>query len=84
MITPNVITPNGDNVNDVLYIQSLKPNTAISILNRWGVVVYSSVNYLNDWNGKDDKGDDLTDGVYTVMLTEIGNLQSYFFIHLIR
>lgn len=84
VVVPNVITPNGDNVNDVLYIQSLKPNTALTILNRWGNIVYTTDAYFNDWDGKDQQGVDLTDGVYTVILTEIGSFISYFYVHLIR
>ncbi|MFM7387447.1 MAG: gliding motility-associated C-terminal domain-containing protein, partial [Bacteroidota bacterium] len=63
---PNVITPNGDLTNDYLVIEALKPNSEISILNRWGNVVYSSTNYQNDWDGKDQQGVDLTEGVYTL------------------
>mgnify|MGYP000548271175 CR=1 FL=1 len=34
-----------------LEIEALKPNSELSILNRWGNVVYMSTNYQNDWNG---------------------------------
>lgn len=81
---PNIFSPNDDQLNDVLYIQSLKPNTAITILNRWGNVVYSTVNYLNDWNGTDKNGKDVTEGVYTIILTDLQLNSSYYFIHLIR
>ena len=35
-IVPNVITPNGDGLNDVFMIPNLKPNTKVSVFNRWG------------------------------------------------
>jgi gliding motility-associated-like protein len=56
---PNVFTPNNDNVNDVFTIQSLPPNSVLTIYNRWGNVVYHSNNYQNNW-----AGDDCIDGVY--------------------
>lgn len=50
---PNIITPNGDNVNDYLKfnnLQFLGPNN-ISIFNRWGKKIFEQENYKNDWNG---------------------------------
>ncbi|MBM3423918.1 MAG: hypothetical protein FJY06_00305 [Bacteroidetes bacterium] len=84
IVMPNVFSPNGDLTNEVLFIQYLKPNTEISILNRWGNVVYSSNNYPNNWNGTDQNGKDLTEGVYTIILTDPQAKSSYHFIHLIR
>ena len=46
---PNLITPNGDDRNDVFQIEGLPPATALEIRNRWGEKVYSSNNYKNDW-----------------------------------
>ena len=54
----NLITPNGDGQNDVLYFGNLAkygPNT-LKIFNRWGNVVYDRVNYQD--------GDDRFDGTY--------------------
>lgn len=53
VIIPNVFTPNGDGINDVLAITNLNdhPNTKLSVINRWGVAVYSTDDYKNDWNG---------------------------------
>lgn len=81
---PNVFSPNGDQINEVLYIQSLKPNTSLTILNRWGNVVYFSENYLNNWNGTDENGTELTEGVYTIILTDLQQNEAYYFIHLFR
>lgn len=54
---PNVITPNGDDLNDVFII----PETCITgaggvevevtIFNQWGDQVFHAVPYLNDWEG---------------------------------
>ena len=81
---PNVITPNGDLSNEYMIIEALKPNSSVTILNRWGNVVFSTSNYQNDWNGKDQQGIDLTEGVYTVIFTSSENKLSHFYVHLIR
>ncbi|MHC2991139.1 hypothetical protein OB13_05910, partial [Pontibacter sp. HJ8] len=70
---PNIITPNGDGLNDVFrpdkrtaFIRSMK----FSVFNRWGVKVYESSStasgdalYIN-WPGVDKDGNRLTDGIY--------------------
>jgi gliding motility-associated-like protein len=63
---PNVITPNGDLVNDVFYIPNVEyyPNSTMVIYNRWGRKVYESTNYQGDWNGEN-----CADGVYFWVFT---------------
>lgn len=48
----NVITPNGDNVHDVLRIDGLEnyPDNTVRIYNRWGVLVFSTKAYGTDGN----------------------------------
>ena len=48
-----VITPNGDGLNDVLYLEDLYlyPEHRIRVYNRWGTLVYESSPYQNDWQG---------------------------------
>ena len=48
-----VITPNGDGVNDTWVIYNIEnnPNTLIRVFNRWGAEVFSAKNYANDWDG---------------------------------
>ncbi|MDH5399513.1 MAG: gliding motility-associated C-terminal domain-containing protein, partial [Cyclobacteriaceae bacterium] len=64
---PNIFTPNGDGVNDTFLIRNLPPNATVIISNRWGVQVYESENYQNDWDGKD-----VSDGIffYRVVINE--------------
>ncbi len=81
---PNVITANNDNVNDNFEIAGLKPNTQVIILNRWGEVVFTSDNYLNDWGGKDASGQLLKDGVYTYSLVTQEGKKYHGFIHILR
>lgn len=84
VIIPNVLTSNGDGVNDTFEIQNLKPETNVLILNRWGDVVFETTNYQNDWGGQDVSGQDLVDGVYTYLVKTPENKQYHGFIHLIR
>jgi len=61
LILPNVLTTNGDGVNDVLYFQYLPYYgvSALSVYNRWGETVYESSDYKNDWAPTN-----LVDGTY--------------------
>src|SRR5690606_2367027 len=64
---PTVLTPNGDNYNDMLIIPCLSsgqyPNNKISVFNVWGDEVFSAAPYLNDWDGS-FKGNALPEGSY--------------------
>lgn len=58
---PNIITPNGDGINDYFIIDdaySQHGNTLI-IINRWGNLMFEANPYHNDFFGKD-----ISDGVY--------------------
>ena len=63
--TPNVMTPNGDGVNDELVFGGLSyhPNSELYVYNRWGGLVYSNMDYQNDWDGGG-----LTAGLYFYVL----------------
>ena len=74
---PNVITPNGDGLNDGLRIpcvDQIDVNSEIKIFNRWGDQVYESAIYKNDWNGTFD-GKPLPPGTYFYLL-RLGNDQT--------
>ncbi len=63
---PNVITPNGDGINDYLKFKNLEvfSSNTLSIYNRWGKKIYEQENYKNDWNGGGH-----TDGTYFLILS---------------
>ncbi len=61
---PNVITPNGDSQNDNFQIQNAESyNIALQIYNRWGVLIYETAGYKNDFSCKE-----CADGVYYYVL----------------
>jgi gliding motility-associated-like protein len=68
VVIPNVISPNGDGINDVFEISGLIPGTTLDIFDDNGIVVYHTKNYPNDWNGRKN-GELLTDGTYWYILT---------------
>ena len=55
LIIPNAFSPDGDGINDTWTIRGglseNYPNNQIRIFNRWGVSVYETKGYQNDWNG---------------------------------
>ncbi|MDX2189863.1 MAG: S8 family serine peptidase [Bacteroidota bacterium] len=64
----NVITPNGDGINDQFVIEgciNIVGEINLKIFNRWGTIVYESNNYKNNWNGEN-----LPDGVYFYSILE--------------
>lgn len=57
---PNIITPNGDGLNDVFRFRNAPlTKLALHIFTRWGQQVYVSTDYQQDWNAAG-----LPDGIY--------------------
>lgn len=69
-----VITPNGDGLNDFLYVKNLElyPQNTLIIFNRWGQEIFQRRNYANDWDGTID-GKPLPTGVYFYIFRIEGN-----------
>src|SRR5690554_7658256 len=62
---PNVLTPNGDNVNDEFYVVSNGlTEYHIQILNRWGNPIFESDDVNEPWTGHDLNQNECTDRVY--------------------
>ncbi|NEW84216.1 MAG: T9SS type B sorting domain-containing protein, partial [Mariniphaga sp.] len=54
---PEGFSPNGDGVNDYFILQGAERYTIdLKVFNRWGNLVYSSKQYLNDWGGLSNAG----------------------------
>lgn len=77
---PNIITPNGDGINDTWNLDFLAdyPDHHIMIYNRDGAVVFEATNYQNDWDGTGTTTSgyvahfNLANGVYTYVI-DLGN-----------
>lgn len=65
----NIITPNGDGVNDNWFIEKIKyyPDNEVSIYNIYGQVIYQKKKYNNEWDGTYN-GNPLPDGTYYYVL----------------
>jgi gliding motility-associated-like protein len=66
----DVLSPNGDNQNDLWTIIGLEqfPNNEVSVFNRWGQEVWNKSGYLNDWDGTNNSGEPLPVGAYYYIL----------------
>lgn len=65
----SVITPNGDNVNDIFIINCVTDNPAdLTVFDRWGRQVYYQANYDDTWQGIGSDGNDLKEGAYIWVL----------------
>ncbi len=64
---PTVLTPNGDGLNDELFIPCVEgnenPNNQLVIFNEWGDEIYKASPYTNDWFGTYN-GEPVPDGTY--------------------
>ncbi|KOS04946.1 hypothetical protein AM493_02005 [Flavobacterium akiainvivens] len=60
------ISPNGDDKNDTFDLTSMGVKK-LSIFNRYGKEVYTKNNYVNDWYGQTNSGDELPTGTYYYM-----------------
>ena len=70
---PNVITPNGDGLNETFFIKAIRQDTwFLQIYNRWGDKVFESENYQNDWNAEGQSG-----GLYYYQLRNLNSKKDY-------
>jgi gliding motility-associated-like protein len=56
---PNIITPNGDKINEVFEIDRRMLGARLAIYDSWGKQVFASSDYQNEWDGRG-----LSSGVY--------------------
>jgi len=80
---PNVFTPNNDGVNDLLELKFSSKVMELTIMNRWGNKVFSSLDANTmKWNGT-WQGNNCEEGVYFYEL-KIGSIKKTGFIQLMR
>jgi len=88
--TPNVFSPNGDNSNDVWQFTVINnvEEVEITIVNRWGNVVYEQTATLPSWDGKIENGNAAAEGVYFFRYAAKGldgsTIDGHGYFHLIR
>jgi gliding motility-associated-like protein len=70
---PNVFTPNGDGVNDLLRISNPCPEIPyrVSIYNRWGQLLYGGSQTFRQWDGFIN-GEPASSGTYFVVIEQDG------------
>ncbi len=73
---PNIITVNGDGMNDAWWINVSRPGYfEATIYNRWGRIVYESDDYLQAWDGVNQfSGEPCSEGVY-FYIVKLRNLE---------
>ncbi|MGK7395823.1 MAG: gliding motility-associated C-terminal domain-containing protein [Candidatus Cyclobacteriaceae bacterium M3_2C_046] len=75
---PNVITPNGDEANQFLIVNT-HDLVGLEVFNRWGNLVYQNENYQNNWSATD-----LSNGVYYYVVTFADQHHCNGYLHVIR
>ncbi|MDG1777203.1 MAG: gliding motility-associated C-terminal domain-containing protein [Crocinitomicaceae bacterium] len=87
LVTVNdVITPNGDDVNDYWVLENLSYTEGcnVKIFNRWGAQIFETENYDNTWNGTSISGELLPEGVYYYIIQCYDNVSFKGYITIIR
>jgi gliding motility-associated-like protein len=83
----NVITPNGDGMNDKWIIEGIEsyPENDVNIFNRWGDrirIINRYDNSLNVWDGTNGQGEPVPDGTYFYILNipRVGNFNGWIYV----
>jgi gliding motility-associated-like protein len=67
---PNVISPNGDGINDFVWVQTAcKDELEFTVYTRWGTIVFQSKEQSIIWNGFSTAGKLVSPGVYYYVIT---------------
>ncbi len=84
IIIPNVFTPNGDNQNDTWVIKNIELfKNSIKIYNRYGIIVFATTNYINNWQGTNN-GSPLPAGTYYYLIDTFDNQRHAGFVSILR
>lgn len=70
---PTIFTPNGDGINDVLFFPFSESMSGkkVSILNRWGNLVYEADIANFKWDGKNSNGAEYSPGTYFYRISDL-------------
>jgi len=70
MVIPNTFSPNGDGINDELYlINSGVQEFNLKIFDRWGVLVFETNASKLSWDGKTSSGERVPAGTHMMVLS---------------
>ena len=82
---PNIFTPNEDGINDVITYNLYNCEIDFHVYNRWGQLVYKDKSSNIMWDGKNENGTMLVDGVYFyVFFVPQFNIEHKGFVQLVR
>jgi gliding motility-associated-like protein len=70
---PNVFTPNGDGINDLLKIDARGfSELNCKIFNKWGTRVYEFIGVNDAWDGHSTSGKECAEGIYFYIIKAVG------------
>ena len=75
LVVPNVFTPNGDNSNDLFFLQAANlTQITAEIFDRWGNRIYELTSTTGNiaWDGKNQSGKEAPDGTYFYTIKATG------------
>lgn len=86
---PNVITPDGDDVNDLFFLETVNTtDIKLTITNRWGNVVYQGQGPNPAWDGTNENNELVKEGVYFYSYEAFGtagqSISGHGFVHVER
>jgi gliding motility-associated-like protein len=73
---PKAFSPNGDGINDVLYIKASNvSNFDFELFNRWGQIIYKTTDARVGWKGITPKGKRYPKGTYYYLINYNDNFK---------